>query len=279
MLKIKRFAKTVVIYCPECKEEVYGNTCKNCGLIFESRPIVNLPKLIVEKDIGKENQFEGWRWNYSSLEDSTVHSNKTSNKELKRAFKREYSSDKKFGRKYLNGYYEIKRICECLYFNKNISNTAIYFLRTLIDREYMSKSRKKYATFAALVIISARLNHIPFRYEQIYEYTEENQKSIRIAYKNVVTELGLKVPKFTLAEYLEYHCGLLRLDFILQRKIVGFAEIFQSNANIGGKDPSGYSAAIIRYFTGLKRRYLSKRLYVSEPVITWRFSEVKEFFK
>ena len=125
-----------------------------------------------------ETQNEGWKWSYSNIEDSTVHSNKTSSSELKKAFKREHTSDSKYGRKYLNGYYEIKRICDYLHLNENISNTAIYFFRVLIDKEYMSKTRRKYATFSALVIIGARLNNIPFRYEQIYEYTDESPKSI-----------------------------------------------------------------------------------------------------
>lgn len=277
--KIKRFVRDAVLICPECYNEVNGNVCKNCGLVFESRPIVNLPKLIVEEDVNKENQFEGWKWNYSNIEDSTIHSKKTSNPELKKAFKREYSSDEKYGRKYLNGYYEIKRICNYLRFNENVSNTAIYFLRVLIDKRYMSKSRRKYATFAALVIIGARLSHIPFRYEQMYEHTVETPKSIKTAYQAVLRELDLKIPKFALLDYLDYHCNLLGLSFLQKKKIVGLAEIFQKNVRTNGKDPVGYSAALIRYVTKLKRRYLSKKLFVSEPVITWRFNEVKRFFK
>ena len=274
----KESARAVVPICPECKSEVYGNVCKNCGLVFESSPIINLPKLIVEEERNKENQFEGWKWDYSDLEDSTVHSNKTSNKELKKAFKREHVNDSKYGRKYLNGYYEIKRICGYLQLNKNISNTGIYFLRILIDKEYMSKTRRKYATFSALIIIAARLNHIPFSYEQIYEYTEETPKSIKNAYYSILKELHLKIPKFMLLDYLDYHCNLLGLSFNQKKKILGLARIFQKNIRMNGKDPVGYSAGLIRYVTGLKRLYLSKMLYISEPVITWRYSEIKNFF-
>lgn len=278
-MKIRKFVRAAVPICPECESEVYGNVCKGCGLVFKSRPITNLPKLIVEEDMSKENQFEGWKWDYSNLEDSTVHSNKTSNKELKKAFKREYVNDSKYGRRYLNGYYEIKRICNYLRFGNNVSNIAIYFLRTLIERNYMTKTRRKYATFAALVIVGARLNNTPFRYEQVYEYTEETPKSIKNAYSSILRELHLKMPKFTLLEYLDYHCNILGLSFLQKKKILGLARIFQKNIHMNGKDPVGYSAGLIRYVTNLKRLYLSKKLHISEPVITWRFGEIRRFFE
>ena len=269
--------KAAVSICPECKNEAYGNVCKECGLVFESRPIVNLPERFLEED--KEIKSNGWKWSYSDIEDSTTHSKKTSSPELKKAFKREYTSDSKYGRKYLNGYYEIKRICDYLHFNENISNTAIYFLRVLIDNGYMARTRRKYATFAALVIIGSRLNRIPFKYEQIYEYTGESPKSIKNSYRAIVKDLGLKVPKFTLVQYLDYHCNLLKLNPNQKKKIIGIARILQDIKHISGKDPVGYSAAIIRYITGLKRRFLSKRFFVSEPVITWRYNEIKKVFK
>ena len=277
--------KSFMLKCPECKSEVYGNVCKECGLVFDSRPIVmDFKSNINGKDLDEEDgSFNrgSLKWHSPDILYTTVHSKKSKNKELKRAFEHEYKTThlKKFGSKYLNGYHEIKRIVNSLRFNNNVLNTAVYFLRVLIEREYMTKTRRKYATFAALVIVGARLSKIPFRYEQIHEHTEETPKSIKNAYQSVLRELNLKVPKFTLFEYLDYHCNLLGLDFIQKKKIMGFARIFQDNIHTNGKDPVGYSAAFIRYVTGLKRRYLSKVLFVSEPVITWRFNEIKGFFK
>ena len=274
--KTKRFVKSVALICPECKSEVYGDVCKNCGLVFESRPIVNLSKRVLGDDVDKRTN--GWKWNYSSIEDATTHSNKTSNPELKKAFKRERVNDSKFGRKYLNGYYEIKRICDYLHLSKNVSNNAIYLLRTLIIRDFMGKTRRKYAVFVALVIISLRLDGIPFRYEQVYEYTSETPKSIKTAYYSVLNELGLKIPKFTLYQYVDYHCGLLGI-FSYQRLSVLHTTKLIEKAHISGKDPVGYSAAIIRYVTGISRKTLSKKLFVSAPVITWRYNEIKGFLK
>lgn len=284
-MKIKRFVRSAVLICPECYSEVDGNVCKNCGLVFESRPIISDLESNMDKkrDSDEDEEFSRGvqKWHSPNILYATIHSGKTKNLELKRAFKHEYkvTHQAKFGSKYLNGYQEIKRICSSLHLNENIVSTAVYFLRVLIDKGYMSRSRRKYATFAALVILGTRLNFIPFRYEQIYEYTDESPKSIKGAYNTILKELNLKTPKFTLAQYSEYHCGILGLTYLQKRKIVGLAEIFQKNVHTNGKDPVGYSAALIRYVTGLKRRYLSKRLFVSEPVITWRFNEIKGFFK
>ena len=274
--KTKRFVKVAVLVCPECNSEVYGDVCKNCGLVFESRPIVNLSKRVLGDDVDKRTN--GWKWNYSSIEDATTHSDKTSNPELKKAFKRERVNDSKFGRKYLNGYYEIKRICDYLHLGKNVFNNAVYFLRTIINREFMVKTRRRYAIFTALVIISLRLNGIPFRYEQVYEYTSETPKSIKTAYYSVLNELGLKIPKFTLFQYVNYHCNLLGVSS-QEKQLVLYTTLLIEKAHISGKDPVGYSAAIIRYVTGISRKTLSKKLFVSAPVITWRFNEIKGFLK
>jgi len=274
--KTKRFVKVAVLLCPECKNEVYGTVCKNCGLVFESKPVTNLQKRSLKDDV--DNRTNGWRWSYSSLEDATTHSDKTSNPELKKAFKREHVNDSKFGRKYLNGYYEIKKIVGNLRLSRNISDTAIYLLRTLIEREYMVKTRRRYAIFAALVIIGSRLNNIPFRYEQVYEHTPETPKSIKSAYYSIVNELKIKIPKFTLVQYIIHHCNLLGIYSPLRQTIL-YTTMLIEKEHISGKDPVGYSAAIIRHVTGISRKTLSKKLFVSAPVITWRYNEIKGFLK
>ena len=267
----------MALICPECESEVYGDVCKECGLVIEENPIVNIPERIVRDDMTTENQNEGWSWKYSDIGDSTIHSKKTTNPELKRAFKRENVDDGVFGRRYLNGYYEIKRICGIMGLGSNIFNTAVYILRLLMKTDYFSGNRKKFANFMALVIVGARLNKLPVRYEEIYEYTSESPKSIKSAYKHLIKYLELDIPNFTLSEYVNYHCNVLGLNYIIRQKCCELAKLVEEKMHISGKGPIGFSAAIIRIVSGLQRKDISEKLYISEPVITWRYNEIERF--
>ena len=113
----------------------------------------------------------------------------------------------------------------------------------------------------------------------IWVCVDESPKSIKGSYNDVLKELELKIPKFTLRQYIDYHCGLLGIDFKYRELALYIGNNIQRNLHISGKDPVGYSAAIIRRVTGITRKELSKKLFVSEPVITWRYNELKRFFK
>lgn len=264
--------------CPECGERILDDVCIGCGLVIDDRPII---RGIVSYDEGDERKDPEKSISYISWDDpdigfKTYHSNKTKNKRLKFAFKTEKKTQKKqiFGISYLNGKNEIERICNNMGLSKTVTDDAIRYLRILTIDGSIQKSYKKYATYAALVVISARfLTRLPISFAEIAQHTNENIKSIKKAYQKLRKELKIAHNPFYLEEVVAYHCNLLGIVNNEQKKCIDYAKKIKITT---GRIPYGYSAAVIRIITRRSRRELSRVLKVSEPVITARERELRK---
>lgn len=265
--------------CEECgkKVDINNGVCTNCGLVFEDHPIDYDITGYTNGDERKEPQrpLTVLSWDDPDIGIKTYHSNKTNNGDLKHAFRTEKNTQPNllFGRGYLNAHNEIRRLCSILKLNKNIQNDAIWILRKLTKEGFIQGSYKKYATYAAIVMIAARVyNRFPLEFSRIANHSDENIKKIRNIYKDLKKELKITSNPFYLEEIVQYHCGRLGLSFKETKKCIEFAKKIKIDS---GKDLYGYSAAVIRIKARIQRKMLSDILNVSEPTITARERELR----
>jgi len=178
----------------------------------------------------------------------------------------------KSGEGYLNAHNEIRRICSVLKLSGNIRNDAVWILRKLTIDEFIQSSYKKYASYAAIVLIAARYyNRYPLRVLDVGKYSDETTKVIRDAYNTIRKKLGISINPFYLFEIVNYHCGILGLSYGETKRCIEFAKKIVIRS---GRDLYGYSAAIIRSITNMQRKEISELLGVSEPIITARMREM-----
>ena len=262
--------------CEECKKliNLENGVCTNCGLVFEDHPIsYDLGFSKNEEESEKSPSFISW--DSPDISYATLHSKKTHNPELKRAFKIENQNGSYlYGRSYINAYVEIKRICIDMGLSETIRQNATYWLRLLLKKGYIQKSYKKYACYAALIILVARsIFRLPVKFTEMIEHSDENIKDIKKAYGELRRELKIASNPFYLFEIVQYHCNKIGIFNAEQKKYVEFAKNVKI---VSGRDLYGYSAAIIKMMTRKTRKDISKLLDVSEPVITARERELRK---
>jgi transcription initiation factor TFIIIB Brf1 subunit/transcription initiation factor TFIIB len=266
------------VNCEDCGAEIDGNVCKECGLVIDDHPIHFRPISIDRDDERKEPEkpLSLIKWDDPDISLKTYHSSKTKNKRLKWAFKTEKKTQPKllFGKMYLNAKNEIERICGNMKLSKVISDNAIYYLRKLVIKGHIDRSYKKYALYVALIIISARFfARLPMSFAEFSEHTNESIKSIKTVYKKLLKKLEIAPNPFYLEEVVLYHCNKLGLTFKETERCLKLARKVKT---VSGRIPDGYSAAIIRIETHMKRMDLSRILKVSEPIITARERELRK---
>jgi len=165
-----------LVKCSNCGEEVdliTTNTCRNCGLVYTEGE--NLVRLDMNSEISRQERKKRAYNSRKSvmlnpvdpklLNLTTRHSTKTSNKELKRAFKNE-------ARFMRNGDYysivtEIKRIVSALRLPPFIAIDSINLYNSILkeDQTFFDKHYYKYAGVAACIVICCRLNNSPSHVE------------------------------------------------------------------------------------------------------------------
>lgn len=273
IMKNRNIASSVAMNCPLCKEEVYGTVCTSCGLVIDEKPIYYGP----EYENNKEEKARSYiKWDTPDIGTLTTHSTYTKSHELKKAFKieKEYLKPDKFGRNYIIACADIKRMCNSLRLLKIHYKKAVFILKALMRIEYIKKSRNKFATYAACIILATRLLRYPIDFGDVYKVSTEEPVKIKKAYTKIRNKLKYRITPFTLQEYLIYHTNKLGFDYKKSLKLLKFAKKITKTLNLDGKKMAGYSAAVIRMKTGMRRRDLSLRLGITEPTITSRMNEL-----
>ena len=268
--------------CKECGEMInsFFGTCMGCGFVYNDKPIM-YGEMVSDIDNENQEQEKSLSFIKSTSPDigffTTQDIKKTTNKELKRALLNAKRKPRLYGQpenaqRFYTAWTEINRICSALKLNNDVSEMAVIFVKGLMKRGFLERSYRKFACYAALVIMSARLqNRLPIRFSTVAGYSDETVKNIRKAYDNIRKELDITVKPFTLEEIVRYNCAELGID---EKECVRFANKVKI---VHGRDLYGYSAGIIRFITKMPRMRISEVLRVSEPVITARAKEMRKY--
>jgi len=266
-------------YCPDCKNEVYGSVCKKCGLVLEDRPIYHYQSFHPDfSSYDDENPLryidEVEKPHYPDMSYRTYNTGITSNKELRRAFKRNIYGIQ--GKRYYEGYVEIKRICDTFQLSKNIRNYGVHLFRELLKTDFIKHTQNKFAVLGACLMIACKEYRYPLNFDDVANISTEVRSKIINAYKRILKFKNIKLPQLNLIDYLRFHMNKLNLTFEQRTEAYKLAHRVILYVNISGKKFSGYSGAIIRIISGMNYSNIVNKINVSEPTIYKRIKEIKK---
>lgn len=207
----------------------------------------------------------------------TSHSRKTSDKNLKRAFKIEKPKDRY--RYYYESYVEIKRICDTLQIGEKIFLEAMNIYKELFKLGFVRRIHMKFAILAACVMIATQIHKFPMSFKEIQEVSSENPKRIEKVYKKIRREMKIKILPLGLKDYILYYSNIFNLSPKEKIKALQLGNEVSTKINLSGKKLSGYCGAIIKYVTGMTYLKLEERINASGPTIQLRLREIKNVMK
>ncbi|MHA1368440.1 MAG: transcription initiation factor IIB [Promethearchaeota archaeon] len=241
--------------CPECfqsnliKDDKRGEViCLNCGMVVETKAF----DFSQEKRAFTQEEIENRKHNgspISALSDITwttiiKTTDSNSSLELRRAAKWQtrFSWEKK---NLLMAINEIKRICTNLGLPRLVAETAAILYRK-VQKKNILRGRSINGFVGACVYCACRINKIPRSVVEIYEQLEfTNARDIRICYRVLVNELGLKIPRLNPVQLLPRYASLIGVSPVIVSNAEKLLSRAQKQLRISGKDPKGYIAAAI----------------------------------
>lgn len=271
--------------CDDCGAEVNPErgVCINCGLVAIDRPIVSIPSRDYDGDEPKGSFMKN-----IDIKRTTTHSRRTTNPELQRAFYKEdlFKDGNPIDYKII---VELDRMCSALQLSDKISEEAYFIYKSVLkkDPDYFKKNYFRYAALAAYIVLAARMHGRALRIRDISEFSTEQEKHIRNAFRDASMMLDLQIitkMNMYLTEALNKLLPFENPQDVIrfQKKILKYIDVMEKNMNLSGKRPDGYVAALI-YILGktefkLKLKQIAKTLKLSVPTITSRRNELIRFF-
>jgi len=243
------------IICPDCGgssliEDIHRGEliCSQCGTVVEDEAY----DFSQERRAFTAEEVENRKHNgspISALSDiswTTVikTSDKNSSSELKRAVKwnSRLSWDKK---NLLIAVNEIKRVCTNLSLPRIVAETAATYYKK-VQKMNVLRGRSINGFVGACVYLACRMNKIPRSVNEVYaEMPTTTDRDIRICYRVLVGELGVKVPRMSATSLLPRYASALVISqesTVLAEKLLSD---FETSTNTAGKDPKGMIAAAI----------------------------------
>jgi len=140
---------------------------------------------------------------------------------------------------------EIKRVCAALSLPRVVAETAATYYKKMQKLNVM-RGRSINGFVGACVYLACRVNKIPRSVDDVYaEMPDTTDRDIRICFKVLVTELGIKLPRIDANALLPRFASALGIS----QEATGLAEQLMSayghHVSISGKDPKGIIAAAI----------------------------------
>jgi len=287
--------------CPECKQNYEGYVCTNCGLVIEDKPI-DFSASIRFKDTHSnkkvvENAF--YKSNAPDIEFMTYHTNKTSNPELKKAFKnKDIGRSKGFKQDYVKVFYEIKRICAYLLLPTIIVDETLELYKSVIrkDKKFFSRKNYKFNGISACIKISARIHSYPLSIIDLVERTktyhkiekkgnyEYNFHEVKTMINRIILEtlqlLKIRLPKKDIPNYINVYASELDIPYKYIKKMIIIGNHVKKHFDSAFKI-EGYAIAIIfqlanAYGFQFKIFDLAEKFHISPVTISSRIKELKK---
>jgi transcription initiation factor TFIIB len=243
------------LICPDCGghaliEDLHRGEliCSECGTVVETESF----DFSQERRAFTAEEVENRKHNgspISALSDiswTTVikTTDKNSSSELKRAVK--WNSRLSWEKKnLLIAVNEIKRICTNLSLPRIVAETAATFYKK-VQKLNVLRGRSINGFVGACVYLACRMNKIPRSVNEVYaEMPTTTDRDIRICYRVLIGELGIKVPRINATALLPRYASTLAISqesTVLAEKMLSD---FETSTNTAGKDPKGMIAAAI----------------------------------
>ncbi len=293
VLKEKVLAEKDASACPECggksliEDPHRGELiCSICGTVVEEGSF----DFSQEKRAFTSEEVENRKHNgspISALSDiswTTVvrATDKNSSAQLKRAVKwnSRLSWDKK---NFLIAVNEIKRVCTNLGLPRIVAETAATLYKK-VQKLNVLRGRSINGFVGACVYLSCRMSKIPRSVNEVYEeMPNTTDRDIRICYRVLVNELGVKVPKINAVALLPRYASSIGVSPESQSLAEKMLSAFEGGTNTAGKDPKGMIAAAI-YLACKKtgenkpQKHIAIACGITEVTLRSRIKEFQSFF-
>jgi len=275
--------------CPECGsneliEDIHRGEriCSNCGTVVEENTFDFSAdrRAFTTEEIVKRKHNGGPITALTDIAWTNVIkvTDRNGSADLKRAarWNSRFSWEKK---NFLMAANEIKRVCASLSLPRVVAETAATYYKKMQKRNVM-RGRSINGFVGACVYLACRVNKIPRSVDDVYaEMPDTTDRDIRICFKVLVTELGIKLPRIDANALLPRFASALGIS----QEATGIAEQLMSayarHTTISGKDPKGIIAAAI-YIACKKVGETTAQKLVAEQCgvteVTMR-SRIKEF--
>ncbi len=279
--------------CPECRsknliEDLHRGEliCSICGTVVEEGSF----DFSQEKRAFTAEEVENRKHNgspISPLSDiswTTVvrATDKNSSAQLKRAVK--WNSRLSWEKKnFLIAVNEIKRVCTNLSLPRVVAETAATIYKK-IQKLNVLRGRSINGFVGACVYLACRMNKIPRSVNEVYgEMPNTTDRDIRICYRVLINELGIKVPKINAVALLPRYASAIGISAESQCIAEKLLAAFEGSRNVTGKDPKGMIAAAIYLATkktgeNKPQKHVAIACGITEVTLRSRIKEFQEFF-
>ncbi|MBN2151678.1 MAG: hypothetical protein JW839_09545 [Candidatus Lokiarchaeota archaeon] len=279
--------------CPECgcrnliEDSHRGELiCSTCGTVVEEGSF----DFSQEKRAFTAEEVESRKHNgspISALSDiswTTVvrATDKNSSAQLKRAVK--WNSRLSWEKKnFLIAVNEIKRVCTNLSLPRIVAETAATVYKK-IQRLNVLRGRSINGFVGACVYLACRMSKIPRSVNEVYEeMPTTTDRDIRICYRVVINELGIKVPKINAVALLPRYASAIGVSPEAQCVAEKLLAAFEAGRNNAGKDPKGLIAAAIYLATrrtgeNKPQKHVAIACGITEVTLRSRIKEFQDFF-
>ncbi len=272
--------------CDECGKIIDRDTCKNCGCVFESRPLALNNNGYPQRryDITTLYASEMWSWE---------HPLSPKIRKISKAFNPKYQKNYN-DYVYIKAYESISKLSSALKLPLIVKNDALNLFKGIrkIQPNFF-KQIKLAPTYLACIKIACKIHDFPIsNYElaNVIDYKIDKdtknlsymEKKFNRAYRSIIGLYNLKIEPPKHPKYIDYACSLLDTPYNFIKDIhqayTNYKRFFQPHFR-----NDGYILALIyiygRQQFGFTLKMLEKKFHMSSVTISNRKNELEKVIK
>ena len=271
--------------CEECKKDFDGDVCKNCGLVYNARPIAS-------NNLGYVQRRMDITTLYAPNSRSWEHPLSPNIRKESRSFIPRYQKNYE-DYVYVKAYEAISKLCASLDLNRTIKMEALYLFKGIrcIKIDFF-KHNKLAPSYLACIKIACRIHDFPISSHElasVIDYESEidmnknvsyMEKKFNKSYRAIIQLYKLKIPEPQFPNFIPYACNRLGVDHDFITRIYSIygkmKKIFQPHFRV-----EGYILAII-YLCGngtFTLKDLEQQFHTSSITISNRKNELLKYVK
>ena len=272
--------------CEECGNETDGQTCKECGLVINDRPIAL-----------NNNGYPSRRYDIT-----TLHAGETQGWDhplSPKIRKRSRSFNPKYQKKYedyiyVKAYESISKLCALLQLPSLIKFESLNLFKGIRAKDPNFFKRVKLApVYLACIKIACKINDFPIMNYQLaeaidYKLAKDNtnvsymEKKFNRAYREILKLYNLRIKTPEHPKFIDYACSRLGLPYYftvdMHRAYTTWKYYFKPHFRV-----EGYILALIYIYGkslyGLTLKILEKKFHTSSLTISNRKNEIGDMIR
>jgi len=269
--------------CDECGKEMEGNTCKECGCVFEDKPIAMSNNGYPQRnyDVATLYASEMWSWDHP-LSPKIRKTSRSFNPKYQKVYKNYV---------YIKAYESISKLCSSLRLPTSIKNESLNLFRgiRIINPDFFKRIDLA-PTYLACIKIACKLNDFPILNHDLanaidYKLNKDSknlsymEKKFNRAYRSIIKLYNLKLKRPEHPKFIDYACNLLQTSYDFTKLIhdqhTELKKNYKSHFRL-----EGYILALIYIFGrqsyGFTLKKLEERFHISSLTISNRKNELKK---